>query len=482
LGSSSQVPGAIPRHGSSYQMGGLLMSLRALHRSLVAAAILTVALGLTASAFAQGVYYREIEKDGRIYVFSSGQRADLFEKSGEIGTAITRVGAGPNGETLVFENEDAINLYNFKHGLPGEYFPKPAEPAKPADPTSIKLGATIFSDFTYQDAPKVTDADRNSVNASSFEVRRAYINVTGHVTREISFRITPDVGSRAASSGTVTTNAVDKDGNPATATAGASNNYDGSLLIRLKYAFAQYSLDDVVSKGTWIRFGQQQTPWIDFMEGIYRYRFQGTIFTDREGYLSSSDLGLSARVALPSDYGDIHVGFYNGDTYSKSEANDQKALQVRATVRPLPKLEPAKGLRLSVFYDLDHPVKSADRKRLVAAVTFEHKYVNAGFEYLDARDNASATKPVVSSSGFSVWATPRTTFGLEGLFRYDRLKPNKDIAARKTRLLAGAAYWFRMPKPGLSTAVLGDFEQVKYDSALGKPTEKRFELKTLFNF
>ncbi len=108
--------------------------------------------------------------------------------------------------------------------------------------------------------------------------------------------------------------------------------------------------------------------------------------------------------------------------------------------------------------------------------------MNAGFEYLDAKDNASATKPVVSSNGFSVWVTPRTTFGLEGLFRYDQLKPNKDVSAQKKRTLVGVAYWFKMPKSGLSTAVLGDFEQVKYDSALNKANEKRFELKTLVNF
>jgi len=458
------------------------MSLRALHRSLVAAAALTVAFCLTASAFAQGVYYREIEKDGRIYVFSSGKKADLFEKSGEMGTGITRIAAGPNGETIVFENEDAINLYNFKHNLPGEYFPKPPEPAKPADPALIKVGATIFTDYTYQDAPKITDADKNSVNSSSFEVRRAYINVTGNVTKDISFRITPDVAARTTTTATATTTAVDASGKPATVTVSPSNSVDGSLVIRLKYAFAQFSLDDYVTHGTWIRLGQQQTPYVDFMEGIYRYRFQGTTFFEREGYVSSSDVGLSGHLALPNDYGDIHVGYYNGDTYSKAEANDQKAFQIRATLRPVPKIEGVKGLRFSIFYDLDHPVKDADRKRLIAAATFEHKYLNAGFEYIDAKDNASATKPVVSSNGFTIWVTPKTTFGLEGLFRYDQVKPNKNVDAQKKRTLVGAAYWFKMPKPGLSTAILGDFEQVKYDTALNKADEKRFELKALVNF
>src|SRR2546422_3374630 len=41
-------------------------------------------------------------------------------------------------------------------------------------------------------------------------------------------------------------------------------------------------------------------------------------------FLSSSDVGLSGRYALPNDYGDLHLGYYNGDTYSRAEVNDQK--------------------------------------------------------------------------------------------------------------------------------------------------------------
>ena len=35
-------------------------------------------------------------------------------KAGLIGLTVTRLGAGPNGETLVFDSEEAINLYNFR--------------------------------------------------------------------------------------------------------------------------------------------------------------------------------------------------------------------------------------------------------------------------------------------------------------------------------------------------------------------------------
>src|SRR5512139_632443 len=138
------------------------MSLKARRRGLLTAAAVAAGLALSATAFAQ-VFYNEVAKDGRIYVFASGQRYDGFQKSGgaEIGVAITRPGYGPNGETVVFDSEDAINLYNYKHGLPGEYFPKPKEAPKPVDNFKIGVGATIFADYTYQDAPKTTDADKN---------------------------------------------------------------------------------------------------------------------------------------------------------------------------------------------------------------------------------------------------------------------------------------------------------------------------------
>ena len=106
---------------------------------------------------------------------------------------------------------------------------------------------------------------------NSFNVGRSYINVTGNISHSIAFRITPDI----------------------TRETGAGSSLNGSYTFRLKYAYAQWNLDDYMTKGSWARFGQQQTPYVDYSEGIYRYRFQGTIFAEREGFLSSSDVGAS---------------------------------------------------------------------------------------------------------------------------------------------------------------------------------------------
>jgi hypothetical protein len=339
----------------------------------------------------------------------------------------------------------------------------------PDDTPSIKVGATIFTDYTYTDAPTATDADGNIIHSNAFNVARSYINVTGNISHVVAFRITPDV----------------------TRETGTGSSLNGSLTFRLKYAFVQVNLDDwfKYSTGNWVRVGQQQTPYIDFMEGIYRYRFQGTTFVEREGFQSSADSGVSFHTNLPSNYGDVHVGIYNGETYTKSEANNIKAVEIRGTIRPFAKGDPVlRGLRLTGFYDKDAYVKNGERNRFIGSVTFEHKYVNAGFDYFNAEDqplvNAAAATAKVDASGESFWITPKTTIGIEGLFRFDTTKLNDNIDQRRKRTIAGIAYWF--PHQGnVSTAALLDFEQVKVSGSTPPaipPTQQRIAVHMLVNF
>lgn len=343
----------------------------------------------------------------------------------------------------------------------------------PDDTARVGVGGTIFADYTYQADPLIKDSDGNSVHSSAFNLTRAYINVTGSISHWVSFRITPDVVRVGSVSGTTGNGSV----------PGAT----GSLTYRLKYAYGQVNFDDVL-KGWWARIGQQQTPYIDYFEGVYRYRFQGPIFVDREGFVTSSDLGISTRVMPPGNYFELHAGVYNGEGYTAPEANDQKAFQIRGTLRPAPSVPVLKGLCLTGFYDGDHYVRHAKKERIFGNLTFEHPYVNAGFEYLQAKDqNASASRPVVTADGYSVFVTPRTPVGVEALLRYDNLRPNKDVSGRKKRYIAGVAYWFPVTKAGIAAALLADWEEVKYDNfpvgnVNNKPTERRLALHTLFNF
>jgi hypothetical protein len=238
-----------------------------------------------------------------------------------------------------------------------------------------------------------------------------------------------------------------------------------------------------------VRIGAQQTPIIDYLEGTYRYRFQGTVFANRETspggqpYLDASDFGLSGHYNLPNNHGDIHAGYYNGEFFGKNDPNNEKGFEVRGTLRPLASAAPVlRGIRLTAFYNADHYVQGAPRSRFLGDATFEHKYVNAGFEYLNANDQTSARVAKVHGEGWSLWATPRTTRGFEALLRYDRLKPDTSVDARKNRTILGVAYWFKTIAASAQAALLADYEQVKYDEVLAKPNEKRYALHCLFNF
>src|SRR4029077_10496501 len=68
----------------------------------------------------------------------------------------------------------------------------------PDDTPSIRVGITLFPLYTYQTTPEATDADGNTIHRSSFDVARAYINLTGQISHLVSFRITPDITRQSA--------------------------------------------------------------------------------------------------------------------------------------------------------------------------------------------------------------------------------------------------------------------------------------------
>lgn len=78
---------------------------------------------------------------------------------------------------------------------------------------TIKVGGTIFSDFTYTE---------NDLRPSAFQLARAYLNVTGTITPRLAFRITPDFTRETK---------------------------------QLKFAYGQVNLDEWTTQGSWVRAG-----------------------------------------------------------------------------------------------------------------------------------------------------------------------------------------------------------------------------------
>jgi hypothetical protein len=79
-----------------------------IRRSLLAGPALVAVLALVGSARGQGLYYREAERDGKLYVFNLAHQYDAFQQGTPPAKPIERFGWGPKGETVVFDSPNAL--------------------------------------------------------------------------------------------------------------------------------------------------------------------------------------------------------------------------------------------------------------------------------------------------------------------------------------------------------------------------------------
>ncbi len=204
----------------------------------------------------------------------------------------------------------------------------------PAYLKGLSIGGLAYIDYSFG------TKSQNDTRFSQFSLTRGYINIKDTITPWFRARITPDVY---------------------TAT-------DGSTALRMKYLYADFltpGLGPLADND--IRVGLGHTPWLDFEESINIYRMQGTMFQERTGVAiqNSADSGVSLlgnfggtltkeaqeNVGYTSPYsgkyGSYHVGVYNGSGYKSAETNQDKPIEGRITIRPLPDIVP--GLQFTYF-------------------------------------------------------------------------------------------------------------------------------------
>ena len=162
-------------------------------RALRIVGALLMALSAAAAAQAQGLFYAEETKDGRIYVFNVPANWERFKASGEVGTGLTRLGVGPNGESVYADNETALELFFFKHGIK-ETVEHPKAPVQRVEwrdgKTRFTLGDNFYLEmsnriqprFTLEmpdDAVQLAGTGGKGDSKPSFRLRRAKFKLEG---------------------------------------------------------------------------------------------------------------------------------------------------------------------------------------------------------------------------------------------------------------------------------------------------------------
>jgi hypothetical protein len=158
-----------------------------LHRKCLGPVALLLFLAVADRTAADSLYYKELARDDRIYVFNNPEDAARFEKTGELARAITRVGAGPNGETVVADSERALELYFFKHGIAEEVPPPPPKATAPA----WSIRGLVFGDYYWFSQHHDPKWD----GQQGFWLRRAYLTYDHKLGSAFSTRLRLEMNS-----------------------------------------------------------------------------------------------------------------------------------------------------------------------------------------------------------------------------------------------------------------------------------------------
>jgi hypothetical protein len=169
----------------------------------IRAGLLALAIALLAApvtrAQVTGLYYQEVEKDGRIYVFNTPEKLKSWQQTGDMGTAITLIARGPNGETVVAENDTAADLFFYKHNLPGYDRPTPKASAPAAFPAT-KIGGRVYADITSKEIEDEGTGIKSNDSGVGVDVKRFYFTVTHDFNAVWSAQFQSDIGDKPTGS------------------------------------------------------------------------------------------------------------------------------------------------------------------------------------------------------------------------------------------------------------------------------------------
>jgi hypothetical protein len=186
-------------------------------------------------------------------------------------------------------------------------------------------------------------ANENKGLANGFHFSRTYLNVRKYFENGDHFRLTLDQmlnnvggnntncnGNVAGSAGKC--NEAAPFGLSGFAGTGRNNTF-------VKYVYYEH----VFMPGVQLRAGMHQTPWIEYEENRWTYRYLFPTMVDQQGFQTSSDLGVSLLGKVLNNMLEYHISFQEGEGYQNTPDGRGYAVLGRVSV------EPIKGVIVSVF-------------------------------------------------------------------------------------------------------------------------------------
>jgi len=362
---------------------------------------LALVVGATAAkADVSGLFYQEVEQNGRVYVFNTPERLHSFQQSGDIGTAVTLIGKAEGGKTLVGENETAVDMYLFKHSLPGYDRPTP-QAEKPSKYPETKIQGRFYGDVTSREI-KNDDGSKSDDSGVGIDVKRFYFTVTHAINETWSAQFQSDIGDVG------------------------TKRYD----VFVKKAYLQGKLSDAIT----LRLGSADTPWIPFEEGQYGMRYFEQTQVDSLGFGTSASWGLHMLGKLAGGKVDYQVSATNGRSYSDPKRNATLDWEGRVSFKPIGGLVIGVGGytgKLGKDTKTNSPAMHT-AERLNALINYKTDRFGIGGSYYEAKNWKNVTTVETDKAdGYSIWAHFMAKDDLKIFGRYDSGNPSKDLAPDK---------------------------------------------------
>ena len=323
----------------------------------------------------------------------------------------------------------------------------------------ISIGSEWY--LSYQ------DGENNGADFSKFALKRGYVTIKKSIMPMLSARVTTDI----------------------------TTDDDGSVRVRMKYLYGQFHMNDmgILTKPN-VEFGLVHIPWLDFEEHVNRFRLQDTMFAERNHMFNSADAGITFNALLggtidddyqkrvtkyyPGRYGSMSFGIYNGGGYHASEKNENKVIEGRLTIRPLPDALP--GLQVSYFgvAGKGNDITEPDWNTNLGFISYENEFLTLTGQYYTGKGSQGGSDEN-DKKGHSLFAEIKTSDKISLIGRYDHFDPNKDADDDENdRYIFGVAYMLDKPHHNM---ILLDYDTVKYDEP-GRDDDKRIQLTLQVEF
>ncbi|MEX0647826.1 MAG: hypothetical protein WEA56_10690 [Balneolaceae bacterium] len=308
-----------------------------------------------------------------------------------------------------------------------------------------------------------------------FAMRRGYITFRKDLSPYAQIRFTQDV-------------TVDQEGDG-----------EGDIELRLKYALVKLRANSwgIFTKPS-VEIGVVHRPWLDFEQGVNDYRAQGSMFLDEKRILSSADYGVTFSTLLGGEmdeeyqervqssfagrYGSLSMGIYNGGGYSSLEENNNKLLEGRLSIRPLPDILPGFQTSFTGALGKGNIPDSPEFWLASSALSFEsEKFITLLQGFYSTGDAAGRfVTPMLEPLDLMGWSTftelKPFRFPVSFIFRADEFLNRDSGIWRERSGVAGIAYRFKN-----SSKILVDVNQT-WTNGVSVSTFRRLEIITEIRF